>query len=55
MREQRLLLDDRLRALDCHRADPRLHDLVTLTPYGEVAVQAALRAHALRPHPILPR
>ncbi|MFO7252324.1 MAG: hypothetical protein DIU60_016375 [Actinomycetes bacterium] len=55
VREQRLLLDDRLRALDCHRADPRLHDLVTLTPYGEVAVQAALRAHALRPHPILPR
>lgn len=55
VREQRLRLRDRLRALGCHRPEPRFDDLFTLTPQGETAARAALRAHALRPHPRLPR
>jgi len=55
VREQRLLLRDRLWALGCHRPGGRGDEPFTLTPWGVTAVRAALRAHALRPHPRLPR
>ena len=55
VREQRLLLHDRLSALGCRRPGRHDDEPIILTPYGETAVRAALRAHALRPHPRLPR
>lgn len=49
--EQRIALRRRLRALDCHRPERRPGTPFALTLHGETAVLAALRAHALRPHP----
>ncbi|MEV5408919.1 hypothetical protein AB0K60_08775 [Thermopolyspora sp. NPDC052614] len=50
---QRIALRRRLWALDCHRPERRFGAPFTLTPHGETAARAALRAHALRPHPPL--